>query len=169
MTTNDIYVTNKLIEVIWSHLRSFGFILRGQNFLYYKHATLAVLFCGVSETVNQHFVCENCEIKAKIAEVICPKNSIQKLIWILTRILITLQLEFWTKKQVTTELEKFEISIRFFLVQNSTSTILTIKVADFDYQIFPRAHSKRNKIIVFVTFCGIFETIFALIDHSEQP
>ena len=25
--------------------------MRRQNFLYYKHATLAVLFCGVSETV----------------------------------------------------------------------------------------------------------------------
>ena len=153
--------------------------MRRQNLLYYEHATLVVLFCGVSETVNQHhFVCENCEIKAKIAEVICPKNSTKNVIWILTkiltRILIILQLEFWTKKQVTTESEKLENSIRynvtrFFFVKNSTSRILTIKVADFDHKIFQRAHSKRNKIIVFVTSCGNFETIFALIDQSEQP
>ena len=153
--------------------------MRRQNLLYYEHATLVVLFCGVSETVNQHhFVCENCEIKAKIAEVICPKNSTKNVIWILTkiltRILIILQLEFWTKKTSDNWIGKVGKQHplqcnQIFFVKNSTSRILTIKVADFDHKIFQRAHSKRNKIIVFVTFCGIFETIFALIDQSEQP
>ena len=49
MTLNDlkglqmsVCVSNKLIEVIWSHLRSFGAIevMRQQNWLYFKNAML---------------------------------------------------------------------------------------------------------------------------------
>ena len=41
-----IYVSEGSIEVIWGHLRSFRVIqvLRCQNLLYYRHATLTVLF-----------------------------------------------------------------------------------------------------------------------------
>ena len=41
-----LHVSEKMTEVIWSHLRSFGVIIvmRQQKWLYYKDATLAVLF-----------------------------------------------------------------------------------------------------------------------------
>ena len=53
MTSVDFSDTWRLI---WSHFRSFGVIsvMRGQNQLYFKHATLSVLFlCGFSDTVHR--------------------------------------------------------------------------------------------------------------------